>query len=83
MSKRWQQLTALFESALEIAEHDRAEWLAAACEDPDLRKEVRDMLDAHHGDSNILDQPAQVFAADLIHEGEAAAADEQIAIGRH
>ncbi|MFV1980150.1 MAG: tetratricopeptide repeat protein [Rhodothermia bacterium] len=83
MSKRWQQLTALFESALEIAEHDRADWLAGACEDPDLRKEVRDMLDAHHGDSKILDQPAQVFAADLINDGEAAAADEEIAIGRY
>ena len=83
MSDRWERLTTLFETALEKADDDRDEWLAHECDDPNLLKEVRDMVDAHHGDSKILDQPAQVYAVDLIQDGAAAGSIDEISIGRY
>jgi serine/threonine-protein kinase len=44
---RWDEVEALFDEALELPPEKRAEWLDAAAADPELRRRVDDMLDAH------------------------------------
>lgn len=45
-SERWKRLRALYEAALERAPETRDAWLAQACDDPELRAEVRGMVAA-------------------------------------
>jgi WD40 repeat protein/serine/threonine protein kinase len=47
-SRRWQQIEALFDAALDRPTGERDAFLADAChDDPDLRLEVESLLDAH------------------------------------
>jgi tetratricopeptide (TPR) repeat protein len=70
MSDRWQQISILFEGALELPVSEREDWLLASCDDENLRHEVRQMLGAHAIESSPLDAPAHEFAAKLLVDAE-------------
>jgi tRNA A-37 threonylcarbamoyl transferase component Bud32 len=65
---RWTQIESLFEAALDQASEDRDAWLDAACPDPDLRREVADLLAASEKAGQFLERPAELFAGDLMAE---------------
>jgi eukaryotic-like serine/threonine-protein kinase len=61
---RWARVRELLESALEIAEHQRAAWLETACgDDQALRADVERLLDANARAGRQLDSPVEVTAA--------------------
>src|SRR5690606_37322171 len=62
---RWTQIESLFEAALDRPAEARADWLAAACPDPDLRREVAALLAASEKAADFLERPAELFAEDL------------------
>jgi hypothetical protein len=65
--ERWQQVSALFQRALEAAPADRARLLhEETAGDPDLRREVESLLAAHQQSGAFLDEPAWGVAAHLI-----------------
>ncbi|MBZ5623429.1 MAG: protein kinase [Acidobacteriia bacterium] len=57
MSEQFRRIRDLFESSLEVAGEDRAEWLREACAgDPELEREVKVLIEASRQGS-FLDQP--------------------------
>lgn len=66
MTDQWSQIEALFDAALEHPPVSRLEWLEQTCTDPDIRREVLDLLEADRKAEGFLDTPARLFAADLI-----------------
>jgi eukaryotic-like serine/threonine-protein kinase len=61
---RWPRVRDLLESALEIAEPQRASWLDAACGGDDaVRADVQRLLDANARAGRRLDSPADATAA--------------------
>jgi eukaryotic-like serine/threonine-protein kinase len=66
--QRWQQLKPLFQGALERPEAHRDDWLRQACDDPELRAEVKALLDAHDSAGDFLEVPAAV--ADELADGQ-------------
>ena len=63
---RWQRASALFDAALDVAESERAEFLARSCgADAALLREVEGLL-AESGQSGLLDRGALDLAADLL-----------------
>jgi serine/threonine-protein kinase len=77
---RWTTIGALFEAALDRPAAERRAWLREACDDAELRQEVRRLLAAHERASGILDAPPplrgvlpQALAegeADVLYDGE-------------
>ena len=65
---RWTQIEPLFEAALDRPAEARADWLAAACPDSDLCREVTGLLAASEKAARFLETPALVFAEDLADE---------------
>src|SRR5438876_421603 len=57
--ERWQQLDALFHSALEREPEERATFLDEACAGDDaLRKQVEALLTAHEEAGSFIESPA-------------------------
>ena len=55
---RWRRIDALFAEALDRPAEERTAFLDAACEDdPELRREVKDLLDAHEAAEGFLVDP--------------------------
>ena len=55
---RWEQIKAVFDSALEIDPENRAAFLERECEgDPDLRREIERLLGEFEQTRNCLDEP--------------------------
>ncbi len=54
---RWDEIGALFDQALERPREERRPWLARACGDEAVRREVEEMLAAHERSAGILEQP--------------------------
>jgi serine/threonine-protein kinase len=72
--ERWQQVSQLFQSALEREPNERAPYLQDACGDDDaLRRQVESLLAAHNkaDDDDFINAPAAERAAPLLMEEEA------------
>ena len=64
--ERWKQVADLFHAALERA-GDRAAFLDDATRhDPDLRRQVESLLEAHHSSAEFLETPAWGVAPELM-----------------
>src|SRR5262245_15097784 len=67
--ERWQQITSIFESALDRDPALRAAFVAEACAgDEDLLAEVKAMLASHERAHEFIEEPAMAIAA---RQGEA------------
>ncbi len=65
--ERWQQIKELFEAAQLRTPHDRAQFLAAACQsDESLRREVESLIDHLDQADTFLQQPAVNEVAEQI-----------------
>jgi hypothetical protein len=54
----WARINELFHRALERPPGDRAPFLDAAADDPEIRDEVRSLLDAHERAATFIEEPA-------------------------
>ncbi len=64
--ERWQQIRTVFGAALKVAPEDRPGFLDSACAgDPDLRSEVRSLLEADDAAGGFLE--SQVVVSDASH----------------
>ncbi len=65
--ERWQQINAVLDAVLEQPLDQRTASLDEYCrDDPDLRREVLSLLEAHDQAQTFLEEPAKDFAAPLI-----------------
>jgi serine/threonine protein kinase/ankyrin repeat protein len=59
MNIEWEKVNQLFHEAAECADEERAEFIARAVQnDPELRREVQSLIEAHEEDSGFLETPA-------------------------
>ncbi len=66
-SESWQQINAVLDAVLEQPPGQRHAYLDEHCQDdPDLRREVLSLLEAHDQAGEFLEEPAKDFAAPLI-----------------
>ena len=73
--KDWQQLEALFHSALSVEAGQRGAYLDAACAgDVSLRVEVESLLRAFEGGQGVLEQPAFSLGMKVLADGAEAGA---------
>ncbi len=64
---RWQQITALFEAALNCAPTERTAFLAQACNgDAELQNEVLELLDYHEKTGEFMVKPVFELAAKIL-----------------
>ena len=64
--ERWQQITSIFQAALERPAGERAAFVNERCVgDEDLRHEVQEMLNSHGQASRFIEEPAVNVAARL------------------
>ncbi|HUF10512.1 MAG TPA: serine/threonine-protein kinase [Rhodothermales bacterium] len=70
MTTDWDRIEALFDAAMEQPDAHRADWVVASCDDPEIRKEVLDLIDADARAGQFLETPAGLYAADLIRSEE-------------
>lgn len=61
--QQWENVKALFESALEKPPAERTAFLAEAAPDPLLRREVERLLSHHHESGGFLSRPAMPVSA--------------------
>jgi serine/threonine protein kinase len=67
--ERWQQITDIFEKALELEEKERAAFIAEACaDDSDLRYKVEKMLAAHDKAGDFISAHVMENATDLFYD---------------
>ena len=65
--ERWQQITDIFEAALQQDTGARTAYVHQACgADRELRREVEAMLESHHQASGFIEEPAAAVAARLV-----------------
>ena len=65
--ERWQQITDIFEAALQQDAGARTAYVNEACgDDKELRREVEAMLASHDQASGFIEEPAAVVAARLV-----------------
>jgi serine/threonine protein kinase/tetratricopeptide (TPR) repeat protein len=56
--ERWQQIEAVFQSAVDLPPHERENYLDSACgADPDLRAEVRRLLSSSDSAQDFIESP--------------------------
>jgi serine/threonine-protein kinase len=77
-SDEWQTIESLFEEALDQPEAEREAWVRERCQDAGIRREVLGLLAAAATEDGFLDNPARVFASDLIASAERAEHPAQI-----
>jgi predicted Ser/Thr protein kinase len=70
MRSKWQLVRDLFERALEEQPADLTAWLAEATDDPDVRAEVRSLLDQHTEAGEFLSEPVQDRLPSLVDDDE-------------
>lgn len=67
---RWQQITSIFQAALDRPPGERAAFVKERCAgDEELRREVQDMLSSHEQASGFIEEPAMNVAARLTGNG--------------
>ena len=65
-SEHWQQINALLDAVLDLPPGEQQAYLDVHCPDPELRREVGSLLEAHDEAQGFLEEPAKDFAAPLI-----------------
>jgi serine/threonine protein kinase/Tol biopolymer transport system component len=81
-AKRWKQIKAIYDRALDLSSDEREGFLAEACgADDDLRREVESLLAAHEDAGSFLKSPAVEVAAHEIVAGDEVSPAPQL-IGR-
>jgi serine/threonine protein kinase/TolB-like protein/Flp pilus assembly protein TadD len=79
-SERWQKLEEIFQTAIDMASGERAQYIEAACAgDEELRREVEALLAEHDEAGDFLDEP--VYERSGVH-ALAALIDEDPVIGQ-
>ena len=69
MKKPNEKLEAIFEAALALeTEAQRADYLTRACHDPELRREVESLLEAHQNPDSVFQEKTR-HAATTLSEG--------------
>jgi len=64
--ERWQQVKAIFSSAIKYRPEERSGFLSQACSgDDSLRSEVESLLQSHEREGSFIDAPAYQAAAEL------------------
>ena len=67
---RWQQITSIFQAALDRPPGERAAFVSERCAgDEELQREVQDMLSSHEQASGFIEEPAMNVAARLTPNG--------------
>ena len=61
--ERYEQIGQLFHAAMEREPADRAAFLAEACGDDELRREVASLIASHQQADNFIEQPPDDVAA--------------------
>jgi hypothetical protein len=70
--KRWKQVEAVFEQALELPVGERANFVQTTCDgDEELAREVQSLLDSHTRAGSFIDRP-RVFLAGSEIDGDGA-----------
>jgi len=70
-SDRWQRIETVFHQALELAQEERAKFIAARCAaDAALQQEVESLLATHEAGGNLLDKAASDLAAEWSQIGQ-------------
>ena len=64
--ERWQQINALLDAVLDLPPGEQQAYLDVHCPDPELRREVQSLLQAHDEAQSFLEEPAKDFASPLI-----------------
>ena len=65
--ERWQQVKAIFNSAIAYRPEERSSFISQACAgDEELRSEVESLIASHEESGNFIDQPAFEIAASLL-----------------
>lgn len=65
--ERWQQVKAIFNSAINYRPDERGVFLSQACSgDENLRKEVESLIASHEQSGSFIDEPAFVAAASFL-----------------
>ena len=77
-SERWQQINVLLDAVLDLPPGEQQAYLDVHCPDPELRREVRSLLEAHDEAQSFLEEPAKDFASPLIPMTNALSADPLI-----
>ena len=62
-AEQWARVTSLFHDAATLPPSERAQWLAANCDDDITRAEVHSMLRAFDTDPEFMEQPVDVADA--------------------
>src|SRR5262245_55354082 len=61
--ERWRQVDKIFRDLIEQTPEERASFLDRVCaDDPSLKKEIEDLIEAYERSGNFLDSPAAVPA---------------------
>src|SRR5262245_48620915 len=67
--KRWRQLAALFDEAVALSPDQRRAYLDRTCgDDPDLRRQVAELLESSDRATGFLEQPVQLQNSSLLAE---------------
>ena len=77
-AERWQQINALLDAVLHLPPGEQQAYLDLHCPDPELRQEVRSLLEAHDGAQSFLEEPAKGFDSPLIPVAKDLAADRLV-----
>ena len=62
-SERWQQINVLLDAVLDLPPGEQQTYLDVHCPDPELRREVGSLLEAHDEAQGFLEAPAKEYAA--------------------
>ncbi len=60
--EQWARVNALFHDGLSRPSSERVAWLAGLTADPDVAREVLELIAAHESDGDFLEAPAVAFA---------------------
>src|SRR5881296_3575214 len=67
--ERWQQVKAIFNSAIQYLPEERDSFLSQACSgDESLRSEVESLIESHEKSGEFIDDPAYQAASWLVDE---------------
>jgi hypothetical protein len=77
--KRWKQVEAVFEQALELPVGERANFVQTTCDgDEELAREVESLLDSHTRAGSFIDRPRVFLAVSEIDGDGATIASGQV-----
>ena len=70
--ERWKQVRDIFDEIVEMTPDDRNRYLLVSTDgDPDLRREVEELLHSYDDSDDIMERPAAAGLADLFASGPA------------